>query len=46
MGVRHAFLCRLPSLTCFAPDISRASSTGGQRPGLRLADMLRNVALG
>jgi hypothetical protein len=45
-GVTDAYVCRLLSLTCFAPDIVEAILDGRQPKGLRLAEMLGNGPLG
>jgi hypothetical protein len=39
-GVTDAYVCRLLSLTCFAPDIVEAILDGRQPRGLRLSEML------
>jgi hypothetical protein len=44
-GVTVAFVCRLLPLTCLAPDIVEAILDGRQAKGLRLAEMLGNVAV-
>ena len=44
-GVTDAYVCRLLSLTCLAPDIVEAILDGRQPKGLRLADMLGNGPL-
>jgi hypothetical protein len=44
-GVTDAYVCRLLSLTCFAPDIVEAILDGRQPKGLRLAEMLGNGPL-
>jgi hypothetical protein len=44
-GVTDAYVCRLSSLTCFAPDIVEAILDGRQPKGLRLADVLGNGPL-
>jgi hypothetical protein len=41
-GVADAYVCRLLSLTCLAPDIVEAILDGRQPKGLRLAEMLGN----
>jgi hypothetical protein len=45
-GVTDAYVCRLLSLTCFAPDIVEAILDGRQPRGLRLSEMLGNGPLG
>jgi hypothetical protein len=45
-GVTDAYVCRLLSLTCLAPDLVEAILNGRQPKGLRLAEMLRNGPLG
>jgi hypothetical protein len=45
-GLTDAYVCRLLPLTCLAPDIVEAILDGRQPKGLRLAEMLRNGALG
>ena len=45
-GVTDAYVCRLLPLTCLAPDIVEAILDGRQPKGLRLAEMLGNVAVG
>ena len=45
-GVTDAYVCRLLSLTCFAPDIVEAILDGRQPKGLRLAEILGNGPLG
>jgi hypothetical protein len=40
--VTDAYICRLLSLTCLAPDIVEAILDGRQPKGLRLAEMLGN----
>ena len=44
-GVTDAYVCRLPPLTCLAPDIVEAILDGRQPKGLRLAEMLGNGLL-
>jgi hypothetical protein len=44
-GVTDAYVCRLLSLTCFAPDIVEAILDGRQPRGLRLSEMLGNGPL-
>jgi hypothetical protein len=44
-GVTLAYVCRLPPLTCLAPDIVEAILDGRQPKGLRLAKMLGNGPL-
>jgi hypothetical protein len=44
-GVTVAFVCRLLSLTCLAPDIVEAILDRRQPKGLRLAEMLGNGPL-
>ena len=44
-GMTVAFVCRLLSLTCFAPDIVEAILDGRQPRGLRLSEMLGNGPL-
>ena len=44
-GLTDAYVCRLLSLTCFAPDIVEAILDGRQPKELRLADMLGNGPL-
>jgi hypothetical protein len=44
-GVTDAYVCRLLPLTCLAPDIVEAILDGRQPKGLRLAEMLGNVAV-
>ena len=44
-GVTDAYVCRLLSLTCFAPDIVEAILDRWQPKGLRLADVLGNGPL-
>jgi hypothetical protein len=44
-GVTDAYVCRLLTLTCLAPDIVEAILDGRQPKGLRLAEMLGNGAL-
>ena len=44
-GVTDAYVCRLLPLTCLAPDIVVAILDGRQPKGLRLAEMLGNVAV-
>jgi hypothetical protein len=44
-GVTDAYVCRLPPLTCLAPDIVEAILDGRQPKGLRLADVLGNGPL-
>src|ERR671918_724913 len=44
-GVTDAYVCRLLSLTCLAPDIVEAVLDGRQPEGLRLAEMLGNGPL-
>jgi hypothetical protein len=41
-GVTDAYVCRLPPLTCLAPDIVQAILDGRQPKGLRLAVILGN----
>jgi hypothetical protein len=41
-----AFVCRLPPLTCLAPDIVEAILDGRQPTELRLAEMLGSKPLG
>jgi hypothetical protein len=41
-GATDAYVCRLLSLTCFAPDIVEAILDGRRPKGLRLADLLGN----
>jgi hypothetical protein len=41
-GVTDAYVCRVLSLTCFAPGIVEATLDGRQPMGLRLADVLGN----
>jgi hypothetical protein len=45
-GVTVAYVCRLLPLTCLAPDIVDAILDGRQPKGLRVAEMLGNVARG
>ena len=40
--VTVAYVCRLLTLTCLAPDIVEAILDGRQPKGLRLAEMLGN----
>ena len=44
-GVTDAYVCRLLSLTCFAPDIVEAILDGRKPRGLRLSEMLGNGPL-
>jgi hypothetical protein len=44
-GVTDAYVCRLLSLTCLAPNIVEAILDGRQPKGLRLAEMLGNGPL-
>ena len=44
-AVTDAYVCRLLSLTCFAPDIVEAILDGRQPRGLRLSEMLGNGPL-
>jgi hypothetical protein len=45
-GVTDAYICRVPPLTCLAPDIVEAILDGRQPKGLRLAEMLGNGPVG
>jgi hypothetical protein len=45
-GVADAYVCRLLSLTCFAPDMVEAILDGRHPKGLRLVEMLGNGPLG
>jgi hypothetical protein len=45
-GITDAYVCRLLSLTCLAPDIVEAILHGRQPNGLRLAETLGNGPLG
>jgi hypothetical protein len=44
-GVTDAYVCRLLTLTCLAPDIVEAILDGWQPNGLRLAELLGNRSL-
>ena len=44
-GVTDAYVCRLLSLTCLAPDIAEAILDGRQPKQLKLAEMLGNGPL-
>jgi hypothetical protein len=44
--VTGAYVCRLPPLTCLAPDLVQAILDGRQPKGLRLAEMLGNGPVG
>ncbi len=43
--VTDAYVCRLLSLTCLAPDIVEAILKGRQPKGLKLAILLRGIPL-
>ena len=45
-GVTDAYVCRLLSLACLAPDIVEAILDGRQPKGLRLSEMLGNGPTG
>jgi hypothetical protein len=45
-GVTDAYVCRLLSLTCLAPDMVEAILDGRQPKGLRLTEMLGNGPFG
>jgi hypothetical protein len=45
-GVTDAYVCRLLTLTCLAPEIVEAILDGRQPKGLRLVEILGNGPVG